>query len=333
MRVYTGCTDVRDDFSALLDGELAADEREALEAHLSDCSDCLRALDGVKRVDTLFRKLPSVGAPKGFDASLREARKPKLLRFPTGGRSLRVASMVAAAAGLMIVAGIAFVAVRGGSPETAIGPVALERSEVSGDQAQAKESASNSAGAGVLAEDAPDEQISQQMAFAPPPAAPMREESLRAEPEADNVAAAGRSAASAPVDAQRFEVAPPLPQAASPVPAEPMPTESAEAEAVDDAAQKATALSDAPRLRSADRDAAGVASEPVPAIAERAAEFRNGVWYETGYTDQPLTDLARDSERFAGMIEADAGLLKYRDLSGAVVFQFEGDWYRLTAAE
>lgn len=64
--------EVREDFSAYLDGELATDEREALEAHLAGCADCLRELDTMKRVEDAYRGLPPVNAPAGFEAGVRD---------------------------------------------------------------------------------------------------------------------------------------------------------------------------------------------------------------------------------------------------------------------
>ncbi len=43
--------EVREDFSALLDNELTHEERELVEGHLSECAECLRELDALKRVD------------------------------------------------------------------------------------------------------------------------------------------------------------------------------------------------------------------------------------------------------------------------------------------
>ena len=36
------CAQAKEEFSALLDGELTPESRAAIEAHLSECSDCLR---------------------------------------------------------------------------------------------------------------------------------------------------------------------------------------------------------------------------------------------------------------------------------------------------
>lgn len=70
MKEYTTCDDVREEFSALLDGELAVEEQDGVEEHLSGCSDCLRELDGLKRVTGLYAELPTVDAPESFAIDL-----------------------------------------------------------------------------------------------------------------------------------------------------------------------------------------------------------------------------------------------------------------------
>ena len=57
------CAEVREEFSALIDGELAPDARAAVEAHIAQCLDCLRELDAIKRIDGLYRRLTPQSAP------------------------------------------------------------------------------------------------------------------------------------------------------------------------------------------------------------------------------------------------------------------------------
>ena len=84
MITYTHCEEVRDEFSALLDGELSSEELEAVEAHLSQCADCLRVLDGMKQVDNLFTGMENVRAPEDFEDRVLRTVRPKLLRFSLG---------------------------------------------------------------------------------------------------------------------------------------------------------------------------------------------------------------------------------------------------------
>lgn len=90
------CAVVRDEFSALLDDELAPGARAEVEAHLGECSACLRALDGMKKVTDLYAALPRIGAPEDFEARVRRAVRPGLLRFPMP-RTAAWASLAAAA--------------------------------------------------------------------------------------------------------------------------------------------------------------------------------------------------------------------------------------------
>ncbi len=127
MRIYADCTAVRGDFSALLDGELTTEERESLEAHLSTCAECLRELDGMKRVDTVYRRLQPVHAPASFENRLRDAQKPSVLRFSRERLPMkRLAPMLAAAAMLLVVGGASILALRQDTPAMQGEQVALE---------------------------------------------------------------------------------------------------------------------------------------------------------------------------------------------------------------
>ena len=97
--------EIREDFSALLDGELTLEEREVIEGHLSECAGCLRELDALKQVDVAYSALSRMKAPEGFEEGVREAIRPRTLRFPAlgKGRSTRWMRPVAAIAALLLV--------------------------------------------------------------------------------------------------------------------------------------------------------------------------------------------------------------------------------------
>lgn len=82
MKQYVECMEVREDFSALLDGELNPEEREQVEAHLSGCAECLRELNALKQVDDAYSALGSVSAPADFEDRVQQAIRPRVLRFP-----------------------------------------------------------------------------------------------------------------------------------------------------------------------------------------------------------------------------------------------------------
>ena len=100
------CGEVREEFSALIDGELASEQRRAVEAHLTQCSGCLRELDRIKRIDVLYRGLAPQTAPIGFEESINTIlaasetrRRPRMRLWP------RLLPVVAAAALLLVVLG------------------------------------------------------------------------------------------------------------------------------------------------------------------------------------------------------------------------------------
>jgi len=101
------CAAVREEFSALIDGELAPEQRAAVEAHLSQCSGCLRELERIKRIDVLYRGLAPQTAPICFEEGVNRAvlaasgtgRRPRMRLWP------RFLPVLAAAALLLVVLG------------------------------------------------------------------------------------------------------------------------------------------------------------------------------------------------------------------------------------
>lgn len=65
------CDEIRNEFSALLDGELEAKIRAQAEQHLAGCPECRRALEQMKQVDVLYRGLAPQMAPEGFEKGVR----------------------------------------------------------------------------------------------------------------------------------------------------------------------------------------------------------------------------------------------------------------------
>jgi len=110
------CAEVREEFSALLDGELTPEARVAIEAHLSECAECLRELDRFKRVDAAYRALPQHRAPADFEQRVAGALRPKAIRLRRPAlRHRRVWPLLAAAAMVLVMLGGAFLQLRGPS--------------------------------------------------------------------------------------------------------------------------------------------------------------------------------------------------------------------------
>src|SRR6202008_2470332 len=70
------CHDAREQFSALIDDALAADERAALDARLATCADCRRELQRFRDTVALMRGAAPVRAPAGFVDRVLEAARP-----------------------------------------------------------------------------------------------------------------------------------------------------------------------------------------------------------------------------------------------------------------
>lgn len=75
-----------ENLSALLDGELAAGEREAVHEHLESCLDCRRRLDGLRAVARGLGALERLPPPPTLDLAV--ARRARARRAP-GNAGLR----------------------------------------------------------------------------------------------------------------------------------------------------------------------------------------------------------------------------------------------------
>ncbi|PCJ49707.1 MAG: hypothetical protein COA73_18710 [Candidatus Hydrogenedentota bacterium] len=121
MKLYEACEDVQEDFSALLDEELAPDEVEGVEAHLSTCSDCLRELDSLKKMQSVYDALPKVDAPDRFKVDLREKSKsaPVSLRINPRHTKVKPYKFLIATAAMLLFIGSLWGLVGNTSDDTA----------------------------------------------------------------------------------------------------------------------------------------------------------------------------------------------------------------------
>jgi Putative zinc-finger len=70
------CAENRERLSALLDGELARDERALVEAHLASCPECSGELAHLARMLGMLHALPAERAPIGFVDRVMTAARP-----------------------------------------------------------------------------------------------------------------------------------------------------------------------------------------------------------------------------------------------------------------
>lgn len=347
------CTQAREEFSALLDGELAPDERTAVESHLSLCSECLRELDGLKRVDVAYRQLAPVAAPQGFEDRVREELRSRvILRLPRLGRRRGpVWPALAVAAAVLLVLGTLVVQL--GLPEATRMQMA---------EAPAMESASPSAGrssgdaapattegildSAAISADAVAPPAERMMAQSPPPASPApaaapapappvkgvvrgiasapaaaelrRERAPEALMDAESAGALAEASPEPPSDSYfgsaQAEMPPAEPPEASLPPAEAPPAVETEANAPMAKVSLGRPLADAPQSQT---------------VGQRTFFVVEGEWQEAGYGNEETETLVRGSEALRKLVEAHPELGEALELGERVVFKIGDRWYRV----
>ncbi len=103
------CGTVRRKLSALLDEELAAEEAEAVRAHVQSCEACAALLAGMRAADgeageALRRATEGVEAPRGFKARVMGAIGPAERARAPGVWRRRAWKLAVASAGVLVVA-------------------------------------------------------------------------------------------------------------------------------------------------------------------------------------------------------------------------------------
>jgi anti-sigma factor RsiW len=102
----------REILSALIDGELSADERRMVHEHLQSCQDCRETVEEFTQIHGLVGELPRLIAPAAFVSEVvgRPVRRPvaqQVANAALGGRRRWVALGVAVAAVGISLAGLA----------------------------------------------------------------------------------------------------------------------------------------------------------------------------------------------------------------------------------
>lgn len=291
MKQYSTCEEVRDEFSALLDGELATDEQEGVEEHLSSCSDCLRELDGMKRVTDLYAELPVVPAPESLDISIEPEPDETVIDLrptPSNVHPISFRPILSAVAMLTLLAGVSYV-ISQGMPAT-------NQMEMAAEIPEARE---------MVLDEAEDLSLSSADAESVPmkslAVSGAAEESLRMI-SSNPPAAAKRERA----DLDRPEVA-----AASPAPK--MKVSEMQKEAPIDTFSDAFAGN----VTAVEPDTLGFVVQS------------DGAWHEQGFTDQALTDLTVGDAAFVKATTQRPEVAAILVRTTVVVFQIEGTWYRV----
>ena len=348
--------DIRDEFSPLLDDELSAEARDAVEAELAQDSSLLRELDALRKVDRVYRSLPRVSAPDDMAARVRDQlhAKPKVLPIRTHRVSRTVYTTLAAAAVFAVL----------------IGGVVIQRelygsSSPEGRFETAAQTSADDAGLAVgnreatsIAE-AESEPSSEPEGFAEPeadardlrsaptlsPAPPVQQEALM---RADAAGPSVNSPDAAPLDDGALGNAKERPAAmaaAEPPPPPPPPPAPAEAlsEAVDETSVMAEAsraplaagvdadMADAVESVEERRNVAKKAESTLHRIADREFEERDDGWYERGYAGEPVLTVRRGSERLTALAPIVPKLSELLALEGDIVFKHAKQWYRVPA--
>ena len=366
MKTYSNCDDVREDFSAVLDGELSPQEQEAVESHLSDCSQCLRELDGLKRIDTLYGELPHVDAPQGFEGNVQELLNPKrVMPWPKRARDWRImGTVLAMAAGLVVVIALGvpdenrakpFYTAKMTESDSAVASAPAIAEVVGGRAAAERELTGEEALGYSDADDAPSRQLAS-LTDRPPGAAFPREnrlDKLSVERKTKDIllesslesfespsSVVARDPAFLEQEALKKEL---QDRVGDKVYAEPefagAPADG-EAEKLSVAARSESLVGFVAgqdetrrdvRMRSAlstDRDGAFPIKDDLSALV-RNFDVREGVWYERGYAGEPTIALTRDSDRWRGILKQSPNLRPLVDVREQVVFHFNGLWYAL----
>lgn len=130
-RLPEGCQELLPQLSALLDGQLKAEKRAALLAHVTGCEHCQGALEDMEEARRRYRALipPLVGGgalKEGIDDALARAgfwdgsgQGSVLGRLTRGGRPRRLLLVAATGAVVLAAAGGAHLALRGGEAQQA----------------------------------------------------------------------------------------------------------------------------------------------------------------------------------------------------------------------
>ncbi len=117
--------------SAYLDKQVSAEEKDFFERHIASCAPCRAQLEATRSMVAALRAMPALKAPRSFVLP-REMARPPRRSFPSLYPALRLATVVAAMAFVVLFAGDLLISrSRGASapqsvPAAAPAPVAIQ---------------------------------------------------------------------------------------------------------------------------------------------------------------------------------------------------------------
>lgn len=97
--IHPDWEDQRERLSAYLDGELSANERAALDAHLPGCFECQRELAALSQMRALLHALPTPTLPRSFTLPTAPAMPPRRA-YPRWTRAAQALGGIAAMIGM-----------------------------------------------------------------------------------------------------------------------------------------------------------------------------------------------------------------------------------------
>lgn len=319
------CMETREEFSALLDEELTPEERERVEAHLSECSECLRELNALKRVDDAYGALPEVVAPKGFEKRVRGVARPRRRIRPI----IWMGPVLAVAAAVLVV-------ISGVFERDAVAPVPFQtayqnvEADADGQGTLLKREVAKSTAAAER-EAMSDEQVSR-----------LRSLGYLSDEESERLESLGyledeselREMSSRPDEPLSLGAASANRRA---VLGEPMDRESS---TMDDSLKKKASSSRSARVSAdlfavpiEDRDQLVEQEVPVSRMSLRSFNIRDdGVWIESSYAGEQTVALKRGSRELANLLVLDPEVKKIVNRPDACIFLVRGRWYRLESA-
>ncbi len=320
------CETIREEFSALLDGELDAETREAVESHLHECSDCLRELGRYKKVTGMYERMERMPAPPGFEERVADAIRSKATYLPARRKFyVRWEMALAAAAVLLIIAGTFVILPTVHAPGTfQIG--------------KSKEAPS----AQPVVQTAPREAAPEQALYS--------EEKDVSDQAVDSSARSQNYFAKGDVAGQIVEKSAPVLTPAAPAPA-PMPPPVPESlpgvsqmNSVMEVQQERRRESPSRIELKPEPPKPGPEAEPKPAPMlaakaampdkERTLEGKTFVywadtWIEKGYANQAKTTVTRGSSQYQELLKQHPEIARYLDLGARVVLKLDNTWYLL----